>query len=36
MLDTAPALAAQLSVNERLSYMNLFTQTAGNCPTFDE
>jgi len=34
-LDTAPALAAQLSV-ENGSYMNLFTQNAGNCPTFDE
>lgn len=35
MLDTAPALAAQLSV-QNLSYMNLFTQNSANCPTFDE
>src|SRR6185295_8521648 len=35
LLDTAPALAAQLSV-ENGSYMNLFTQASGNCPTFDE
>jgi hypothetical protein len=33
-LDTAPALAAQLSVTNG-SYMNLFTQATGNCPTFD-
>lgn len=33
-LDAAPALATQLSV-ENGSYMNLFTQTANNCPTFD-
>jgi hypothetical protein len=32
-LDTAPALAAQLST-ENGSYMNLFTQASGNCPTF--
>jgi hypothetical protein len=34
-LDTAPALAAELSV-ENGSYMDLFTKTTGNCPTFDE
>jgi hypothetical protein len=34
-LDTAPALAAQLSV-ENGSYMNLLTQAQGNCPTFDQ
>ncbi|MDQ3366503.1 MAG: hypothetical protein M3680_13840 [Myxococcota bacterium] len=33
-LDTAPALAAKISV-ENLSYMDLFTQATGNCPTFD-
>jgi hypothetical protein len=33
-LDTAPALAAQLSVENR-SYMELFTSAANNCPTFD-
>jgi hypothetical protein len=33
VLDTAPALAAQLSV-ENGSYMNLFTQASGNCPTY--
>jgi hypothetical protein len=33
-LDTAPALAAQLSTTNG-SYMALFTQNAGNCPTFD-
>lgn len=33
-LDTAPTLAAQLSV-ENGSYMNLFTQAANNCPTLD-
>jgi hypothetical protein len=33
-LDTAPALAAQLSVTNG-SYMSLFTQAANNCPTFD-
>lgn len=33
-LDTAPALAAQLTV-ENGSYMNLFTQAANNCPTVD-
>jgi hypothetical protein len=33
--DTAPALAAQLSV-ENGSYMNLFTQNANNCPTIDQ
>ena len=32
--DTAPALAAQLSVTNG-SYMNLFTQSSGNCPTYD-
>lgn len=34
-LDTAPALAAQLSV-ENGNYMNLLTQASNNCPTFDE
>src|SRR5689334_12232250 len=34
-LDTAPALAAELSVQNG-SYMNLFTQSSMNCPTFDE
>jgi len=34
-LDTAPALAAQLAA-ENGSYMNLLTQNANNCPTFDE
>ena len=34
-LDTAPALAAELSV-ENGSYMDLFTKASGNCPTFDE
>lgn len=34
MLDSAPALAASLTVSNG-SYMNLFTQTSGNCPTFD-
>ncbi len=34
-MDTAPALATQLSV-ENGSYMNLLTQNANNCPTFDE
>ncbi len=34
-MDTAPALAAQLSA-ENGSYMNLLTQSANNCPTFDE
>jgi hypothetical protein len=34
MLDTAPALAAQLSVTNG-SYMSLFTQSSGNCPTVD-
>ncbi|HEU4732003.1 MAG TPA: hypothetical protein VFT22_29105 [Kofleriaceae bacterium] len=33
-LDTAPALAAKLSVTNG-SYMNLFTQATGNCPTVD-
>jgi hypothetical protein len=33
--DTAPALAAQLSV-ENGSYMNLLTQNANNCPTIDQ
>jgi hypothetical protein len=33
-LDTAPALAAMLSVQNG-SYMSLFTQPSGNCPTFD-
>ena len=34
MLDTAPALAASLAVSNG-SYMSLFTQSTGNCPTFD-
>jgi hypothetical protein len=34
-LDTAPAFAAELSVNNG-SYMDLFTASSGNCPTFDE
>jgi hypothetical protein len=34
-LDTAPALAAELAVQNG-SYMNLFTQASGNCPTFDQ
>ncbi len=34
VLDTAPAFAAELSVNNG-SYMDLFTATTGNCPTFD-
>ncbi len=34
-LDTAPALAAQLAATDG-SYMNLLTQNANNCPTFDE
>ena len=33
-LDTAPALAAQLSVTNG-SYTSLFTQAQNNCPTFD-
>jgi len=33
-LDTAPALAASLSASNG-DYRNLFTQTAGACPTFD-
>src|SRR3569623_1852508 len=34
MLDTAPALAAELSVNDG-AYTDLFTKATGNCPTFD-
>ena len=34
MLDTAPAFAARLSVNNG-SYMDLFTAGADGCPTFD-
>lgn len=34
-LDTAPAFAAQLAATNG-SYMNMFTASAGNCPTFDE
>jgi hypothetical protein len=34
MLDTAPAFAARLAVNNG-SYMDLFTATADGCPTFD-
>jgi hypothetical protein len=33
-LDTAPNFAAQLVVEDR-SFMELFTATAGNCPTYD-
>jgi len=33
--DTAPAFAAQLSVQNG-AYTQLFTASAGNCPTFDE
>jgi hypothetical protein len=33
-VDTAPALAAKISV-ENGSYMDLFTLSGGNCPTFD-
>lgn len=35
MLDTAPAFAARLAVNNG-SYMDLFTASADGCPTFDE
>ncbi|NVB83734.1 MAG: hypothetical protein HOV81_35495 [Kofleriaceae bacterium] len=34
MLDTAPAFAARLSVNNG-SYMDMFTAGSDNCPTFD-
>jgi Protein of unknown function (DUF1588) len=34
ILDTAPAFAAEMTVNNE-SYMNLFTKASGNCPTFD-
>lgn len=34
--DTAPALAAQLSSDPNGSYMGLLTQSANNCPTFNE
>ncbi|MGN6110065.1 MAG: hypothetical protein ACTHU0_33475 [Kofleriaceae bacterium] len=34
-LDTAPAFAAMLSVNNG-NYMDLFRATTGACPTFDE
>jgi len=34
LLDTAPAFAAMLTVNNG-SYMDLFTASSGNCPTFD-
>ena len=33
-LDTAPALAAELSVNDG-AYTDLFTRATGNCPTFN-
>jgi hypothetical protein len=33
--DTAPAFAAQLAAENR-SYMELFTASTNNCPTFDE
>ena len=35
VMDTAPALAAELAAQNG-SYMNLFVQATGNCPTFDE
>ena len=35
MLDTAPAFAARLAVNNG-SYMDLFTAGSDGCPTFDE
>jgi hypothetical protein len=35
-MDTAPALAAQLSADPNGSYMSLLTQATNNCPTFDE
>ncbi|HUS29986.1 MAG TPA: DUF1549 domain-containing protein [Kofleriaceae bacterium] len=34
MLDTAPAFATGLSINNG-SYMDMFTASSGNCPTFD-
>ena len=34
MLDTAPVLAAQLSVQNG-AYTDLFTKATGNCPTYD-
>lgn len=34
MTDTAPTLAAELAAQNG-SYMNLFTQSSGNCPTLD-
>jgi hypothetical protein len=34
MLDTAPAFATALAVNNG-SYMDMFTASSGNCPTFD-
>jgi hypothetical protein len=34
MLDTAPAFAAQLAVTNG-SYMDMFTASSNNCPTFD-
>ena len=34
VLDTAPAFATNLSVNNG-SYMDMFTASSGNCPTFD-
>jgi hypothetical protein len=35
VLDTAPAFAAQISVENR-SYLELFTASTGTCPTFAE
>ena len=35
MLDSAPAFAAQLTLENR-DFTELFTATAGNCPTFDQ
>ena len=34
VLDTAPAFAAEMTVNNS-SYMDLFTKASANCPTFD-
>jgi hypothetical protein len=34
VLDTAPAFATNLSINNG-SYMDMFTASSGNCPTFD-
>ncbi len=34
VLDTAPAFAAEMTVNNS-SYMDLFTKASANCPTYD-